>query len=85
MEMEEEGDGEGKGWAIESREKEESERMNWDDSEPKAPKVSRMKGTNLEERERAREEYLVVLEVVIQTGQAHHLKRNTNKPNNQAN
>ena len=63
MEMEEDGDGEGRGWAMESREKEESERMKEEASEPKAPKVSRMKGMNLEESERAREVYLDVLEV----------------------
>jgi hypothetical protein len=48
---------------MESREKAERERMKDEASEPKAPKVSRMKGTKVEAREEAREAYLVVLEV----------------------
>ena len=61
--MEEEGEGEGRGYAMESRAKEERERIKEEASEPKAPKVSRMKGTNLADKEMVREAYLVVLEV----------------------
>lgn len=63
MEIEEEGEGEGRGYAIESRAKEERERMKEEASEPKAPKVSRMKGTKVADREVERDANLEVLEV----------------------
>ena len=45
IEREEEGEGDGSGKAMESRAKEERDLRKEDASEPKAPKVSRMKGT----------------------------------------